>query len=282
MRNNNIFKLVVLGILVIGIGIISLWAIQPTKAPKWTGFGPYDEQIEGPRSKTLWDWFELLIIPAFLAGAALTFDQSQKRHEQNLETDRQRQNALDTYFSCMTELLTNNQLRDTENQEIRSIARTRTLAILRILDNDRKVQVLQFLYEAGMINKNPVIKLNGANFQSINLDNATLSGAELRGVYFNNVSLKDANLRDCILCGSDLSGGNLSGSDFSNANLRMSVFKKSNLTGVDFSNANMEWVDLFAANLKTAKLINEQLIRISSLEKAILPNGKRYKSNKQV
>jgi uncharacterized protein YjbI with pentapeptide repeats len=271
---------VVLVIILISIGVVSFWALQPTKAPTWTGFGPYNETINGPRAKTLWDWFELLIIPAFLAGDAWWLDRSQKRTEKNVETDRQQQKSLESYFDCMTELITKDQLRNTKNEEIHSIARTRTLAILRTLDSGRKVQVLQFLYEAGLINKNPIISLQGADFQRANLDYATLRGAELRGTYFNNVSIRDANLCDTVLSGTDFSGANLSGSIIKNSDLSMTIFKKSNLTKTNLVGSNLTWIDLSDANLTAAQINDNQLIRVISVNNAIMPDGKKHKKDR--
>jgi uncharacterized membrane protein len=56
-------------LLVIAI-LLGFWAFHPTIAPAWTGFGPYNEQLQGPRAKTLWDWLELIIIPLVLAIGA--------------------------------------------------------------------------------------------------------------------------------------------------------------------------------------------------------------------
>src|SRR5213592_265877 len=42
----------------------------------------FNVNVPGLRGKTLWDWLQLLIIPAVLAGGGLWFNQMQKNREQ--------------------------------------------------------------------------------------------------------------------------------------------------------------------------------------------------------
>src|SRR4051812_6120630 len=46
--------------------------------------------------KTLWDWLELLIVPAVIAGGVVWFDQAQKNRERGTEkVQKERQNAIE-------------------------------------------------------------------------------------------------------------------------------------------------------------------------------------------
>ena len=68
----------------------------------------------------------------------------------------------------MAELLLEKKLRTTENKEVRNVARTRTLAVLRTLDGTRKGIVLRFLKEAGLIDKEKtIVDLEGADLIEI-------------------------------------------------------------------------------------------------------------------
>src|SRR5439155_5359374 len=67
--------------------------------PAWTGFGPYtppQPSIEGyQRAKTFWDWMQLLIVPAVLAGGVYFLNRTErinaeKATRQRAEADRQR------------------------------------------------------------------------------------------------------------------------------------------------------------------------------------------------
>jgi uncharacterized protein YjbI with pentapeptide repeats len=76
---------------------------------------------------------------------------------------------------------------------------------LRILDGSRKAQTIQFLYESGLISKNPIVQLNGANLRRAEFSGATLSAVELRGVYFGKANFRGANLAGADVRGSDFS-----------------------------------------------------------------------------
>ena len=81
--------------------------------------------------------------------------------------------------------------------EVRKIARVRTLTVLLGLDPIRKRSALQFLYGSGLIDKDqPIIELQGAKLREADLRHADLSGANMHGV-----DLLDANMRDAILDG---------------------------------------------------------------------------------
>ena len=75
--------------------------------------------------------------------------------KENRETDRQiardmqHQATLETYFDRMTELILDNGLgTDKETSGARSIARTRTLVVLRSLDAERVGAVFRFIQDA--------------------------------------------------------------------------------------------------------------------------------------
>lgn len=218
-------KVIIIFICIVGL-VFLYWAAYPNLAPEWTGFGAYKLEKDSYRAKKLWDWFQLLIIPGFLAVGVWVLNKLQKKAEQELETDRQRQTAMESYFDNMTELLLERELRNKESVEARMIARTRTLAMFKLLDVGRKAQVLQFIYELSLIDKDPIIDLNGANLEGVDLEGASLRGAELRGVHFNKANLTYVNFTEA-----DLRGSSFEGADFSFANLT-----KANLTQAKLGN----------------------------------------------
>src|SRR5258708_6754054 len=151
----------------------------------------------GLSKKTLWDWLQLLIIPFVLAIGGYLFNfttsrsaqknaQSRDQTERDIALDNQREEALQSYIDNMSELLLEKQLRESkEGDEVRTIARVRTLTVLPRLDGLRKRSILQFLYESGLIGKNKrVITLGGAD----------LSGAELYGIDLRGADLSKADL----------------------------------------------------------------------------------------
>jgi len=224
----------------------------------WTGFQGYtNNKSEFVPPKKLWDWFQLLIVPILIAFGVWWLNKSQKNSDQKVETDRQRQRTLEDYFNYMTTLLLKEHLRDsTKNKEARILSRTRTLSVLRSLDGDRKGQVIQFLYESGLIYKNPIVRLTGANLRHADLNSATLIGAEIRGVYLHDAQLKGVNLLEADLRGSVFYGANLSNADMTKANLIQAVFAGAKLTKADLTGATLVGPELKKAKSKRAKLQN--------------------------
>jgi hypothetical protein len=145
---------------------------------KWTGL---------PK-QTPWDWLQLLIIPAVLAGVGLWFNRQQ--HEQELQTaDRRAQDeALQAYLDQMSAMLAPpskdlpSLYKARPGDSLSSVARARTLTVLPRLDGRRKARVVQFLYESGLIAENrPIVAMRGAYLRGADLSRANLSGAYLSG-----------------------------------------------------------------------------------------------------
>ena len=110
-------------------------------------------------ANTLWDWLQLAIVPLVLAGVGLWFTQVQKSNEQTIASDNQREKALQDYIDKISELLLKEHLSELtadgklepKYDEVRNIARVRTLTVLRGLDAIHKASVLQFLHESGLL-----------------------------------------------------------------------------------------------------------------------------------
>lgn len=236
----------VMALLAIVAGAVGLLAlIKLGYGLPWTGFGPSLDPTGAPVApKSLWDWLDLLIVPVVLALGAWLLDGSRKRSERLIEEERQRQHTLEQYFDFMTPLLSDAKLSLDGVDSVRSLARTRTLAVLRLLDGGRKAQLVQFLHEAGLIGKPPVIPLTGANLDKADFDEATLAGVELRGVYLRGASLRHANLRGADLRGSDLSGADLRAAYLDKADLRQAILAKAQLAGARLAGVSTEQVDV--------------------------------------
>ena len=94
-----------------------------------------------------------------------------------------------------------------EGDETRTLARARTLTVLRRLKRERKARVVQFLYEAGLIAKcRPMVDLAGADLSEAYLLMADLSQADLIKANLSEAYLNPANLSEANLIGADLSG----------------------------------------------------------------------------
>ncbi len=295
-------------IVVILLGVLA-WIVYETARLDNLGFGVYiepDTKGEYHRGKTLWDWMELFIIPIVLAIGAWWLNKSERENERKIAEenrkedkeiaqknrkqdraiadDRRNQAILEAYLDRMTELLLRKDgLRESqEGDEVRSIARTRTLAVLRSLDGHRKGQVVQFLYESDLIGpKLVVVLLNGAgldgaelvvaNLDGANLIGAYLARADLRGAKLTRANLSGAFLSSANLIGADLGGAYLAGADLTRAKPMRANLSGANLYGADLSGAKLHWADLSGA-----KVTDEQLAQAESLKGATLPDGTKH------
>ena len=259
-------------------------------------------------SITLWDWIKLLIVPAVIAGGGLWFNAQQRERELQIANERAQDEALQAYLDQMSQLLTDKDRpsrQAKEDDEVRTLARARTLTVLARLDGSRKWSVLMFLQEARLISveDGPVVSLQWANLQKADLGEVVLKGADLRetklqdanlyaaklqGASLVKANLSGANLTKADLTGADLSGTetNLNGANLRGAGLNRANLKRTKLSGADLSGANMIETDLSRVNLSTANLkranlkdanvTDEQLRSCNSLEAATMPNGQKY------
>jgi len=258
----------------------------------WAGFnshtGPKLDQNQQYRpEKTLWDWLQLLIVPLVLAVGGFGFSQMQKTTEQRSTTDNQREAALQAYIDKISELLLKEHLDERtadgklkpEYDQVRKIARVRTITILFQLDSRRIGSVFTFLREAGLMSttlNDNVVSLNEADLRTVNWSRADLHEADLRGANLGGANLRGANLHGADLSGADLiladlyrahlGEANLSKADLRQANLLRANLHKVNLSGDDLSNANLRGAILFKADLSGAYLWRANLRKATLLD----------------
>lgn len=236
----------VMGITIVFVGLAFVIILN------WSG--------TGFRGKTLWDWLSVLAIPAAVGVGTLWFTVKQAQVINAGNTDNQREAALQIYIDKMSELLlVNNLSQPTEKNEVRGIARVRTLAVLRQLDPARKANVLQFLVEARLLEDGGVVNLGGAKLDFVNLNYAPLYGINLNATNLSHAQLKHTKLGGTSLIGAYFVGANLYEADLCQANLNEAILcrtklRKGNLSHADLSRADLRWADLNAANLNEANL----------------------------
>jgi hypothetical protein len=147
-------------------------------------FGGYyfDWKWTGHPKRTPWDWAQLLIIPAVIAGVGVWFNQRQQHRARQYAERLAQDNALQTYLEAMSDLMIKHQLRRSESskyeaaatvpsgedegvEDARAVAKSRTLTVLMTLSSGdrnvatgtgvRKGSVLRFLYDADLITGRP-------------------------------------------------------------------------------------------------------------------------------
>jgi uncharacterized protein YjbI with pentapeptide repeats len=248
-------------------------------------------QYKNQRKRTFkvpFDWLNLigvLAIPFVVTFIGLYATQqiteqqaqaSERQHQTDLQIaqDQQRETLLQGYLDRMSDLLLNGHLRESKpGEEVRDVARVRTLETLFRLDPGRREAVLGFLYEAGLIGVsierregmlktyNPIptiVYLNGADLTKANLIGHILVRADLSYTY-----LSEADMRGAVLLTTNLHGA---------------VLYKTNLAGAKLNYADLSEADLSGANLSRADLTGaiiteQQLAEASSLHDTIVPDG---------
>jgi hypothetical protein len=223
----------------------------------------------------LWDWLDLLIIPAVLSIGAWWLNAKERETDRiataerekidrelteirreidsEIPLERQRQTTLEAYYDRMTALLLKEELlKSAEDDPVRRIARAQTLATLSSLDDKRKGQVIRFLYEADLINRNAVIvRLEEADLIGVDLSEVGLRGANLEGTSLYHANLRGTDLREADLSRTNLVGANLRGAKLDGAKLG-----GANLYMTEY-NANTRWPEDFDPKAVRVFLVEE-------------------------
>jgi uncharacterized protein YjbI with pentapeptide repeats len=228
-----------------------------TRVPQWTGFA----------RKTLWDWLQLLIVPAILIGVTFAWSATQtrsdnKREDRRIAADRaaaekaRKDATLQAYLDQMSGLMLHEKLLiSNEGDSVRAVARTVTLAALRRLDAERKTEVVRFLAEAKLLSgRAPQVLLVFADLSNTDLAAADLERADLSTTRLAGALLVAANLKHADLSYTDLSSARLQLAHLAGANL-----DSAHLTGADLRDADLTGADLEFAYLSNARLAGAHL-----------------------
>jgi hypothetical protein len=247
---------------------------------EWTGVGERrwktapNEHVQPP--KTLWDWLQLLIVPAILFAVTFAWSAAQTKSDNGREDRRSQDATLQAYLDEMSGLMLDKKLLiSKQGDPVRAVARTVTLTALRRLDAERKGEVARFLVEAKLLEEPAVIDSLHADLEGADLENAELDGAVFQGARLRGANLKGAFLEGANLEGADLENADLGGADLASASLRGAILRGASLRDADLDSATLEGADLENANLENANLENA-ILRDAKLTGAKgLPAGNR-------
>jgi len=206
-------------------------------------------------------------------------EERRAKSDRKLEAQRAQDAALQAYLDQMGQLLLKKDFRNLEEgNELRLLARARTLTVLQRLDNpSRKVDVLRFLLEAelaqGVDGNPPVIGLQEADLHGVGFANAPLNNANLYAADLSDANLFRADLSGADLSGAILSNAKLFSADLSDANLFDANLSGANLREVNLNDANLLGADLSGANLRDASGVTTEQLKqqADSVEGAIMP-----------
>src|SRR5919107_3192956 len=154
-----------------------------------------------------------------------------QENQQLLDQEARQNSELQSYLSALGELPSN------PDPAADTAAQAQTLTVLPDLHLEQKRTVMQFLYQADLINKgNPRIRLFYAD----------LSDADLKGT--------DAQENKFVLDNVNLRGVNLADADLEYISLKGSTLSYSHLVNTNLSNADLSDADLNHAYLANADL----------------------------
>src|SRR5215212_5989203 len=184
------------------------------------------------------------VLIAQVVNAHLT--RTTQENQQLLDQEARQNSELQNYLSTVGELPTN------QDPAADTAAQAQTLTVLPDLDPDQKRTVMQFLYQADLINKdNPRIGLFYADLTSANLkgtdtqdnkfllDNTNLRGVNLTDADLEYISMESSNVSQAHLVNTDLSNASLSDADLNHAYLSQVDLSGANLSGADLSGVDL-------------------------------------------
>jgi len=245
--------------------VIAYWA-----GWEWTGFTnalspvvPKGHVLQP--GKTLWDWLQLLIIPAVLAGGTVWFSNRQAEVAARTADDQRAEKTLQSFIDHMSDLILINGLGEPScSPHVQSMARARTLTTLRNLDSHRKVVLLRFLYDSRLIDEGQThVDLRGANLNDITLDHTVLPRVSLRGV----------KMRGATCVGANFTGADFGGADLSDAVLDKAVFRDANLGGRASSNFDLDTVPSLTVTANAVDDLPGARLTRASLTDVVLDNA---------
>ena len=304
-------RVILLGILAVAVGAAMVRMTLDGYWQDWTGFGEYQGPAgELQRSKTLWDWLDLLLLPFAIVAAGL------------LIAARTRQSVL--HVGKQTAALAGGEATERANaQLIVSNGEGRVTSpqqepmaplSLTAIDDRQREQTLQaymdrmsgLLLDRGLIESNPgdaVRRLARAiTLSSLMVLDGRRKGMLLQFLYEADLisqsdpaqdlmiqadlvdvggpvlDLRKADLRGAILAEKDLSGSHLQEVDLSGADLHFSILNNANLRGARLAEANLSEAQLIGASLRGAYLPDANLSG-SDLTGAILRGAELMEAN---
>lgn len=242
---------------------------------------------------------QLLIVPIVLGYGTWFLQETAKQKDLQIAQDnrnkdleiadkRAKQETLNRYFDDISNLLFERKLRTMKREdEARIVARAKTLTALSQLDGERKFKLINFLYEAKLIDReNPIIDLRGADLRNLDLNSANLkgvnlSGANLEGAHLAYADFSESNLSDVILTNSvlesvnfkksrlqqmKLNGSEVIATNFSQSDLSSANFSKATIAGAIFTKATLNYVSFETT-------VFDELLALSTADSPI-PRGR--------
>jgi len=304
-------RAILFGILAIAVAAAIIRMTLDGYWQDWTGFGEYQSPAgEFQRSKTLWDWLDLLLLPFAISGAGLLIALRSRRSNRDVGRKTPTLEAPQAIERANPEVTFPN-----ERSRVTSAGASPLVAPgLTAIDERLREQTLQaymdrmsgLLLDRGLNETDPgdaVRRLARAiTLASLMVLDGRRKGMLLQFLYEADLisqsdpaqdlmiqadlvdvggpvlDLRKADLRGAILAEKDLSGSHLQEVDLSGADLHFSILNNANLRGARLAEANLSEAQLIGASLRGAYLPDANLSG-SDLTGAILRGAELMEAN---
>lgn len=245
---------------------------------RWTGMrGEYPEAgaQNGQGTRKLWDWLSILIVPVTLAIGGFVFSSAQESQQQAIEEQRARDTAVQDYLDQMSQLMLGNRgqeslLSPQASDEVRTLARARTLTTLSRVDNGKltvgyrnshKTAVMQFLQESNVINatafNNMKVGNEGETVRAIRRHSADVRKKQLHNFCTGDGSSDNSPIQ---YCDSNSLNGNIPSDGYPVISLREAQLKHSSLRNADLWGTSFLRADLRDADMSDSILVGAFLL----------------------
>ncbi|CAF3646530.1 unnamed protein product [Rotaria socialis] len=193
--------------------------------------------------------------------------QLQREQEKNLEEQRYKNEALDTFIKEMGKLLKESNGFLTANRVTATLARVKTLNILRELDAQRNMRVIRFLYEANQLAEvdghSPLdlsaAELRDMNFRRLSILKMKITNLSLTGVFLSNATFAGVDMEYVDFATNQFDNVNFFSDYINNVSFSFTRLNNLNFSYGKFRNANFSFSSLFNVNFSFSALINTHL-----------------------
>ncbi|MBD2019104.1 pentapeptide repeat-containing protein [Leptolyngbya sp. FACHB-36] len=212
---------------------------------------PLREQITDlVASDNFRQWVGTLATPLALVLIAIFITKRLAFAERELSIKKNQQEASKNYLDIITKLLIDKDLASQKHESpIAQAARAIVVSALRELDYERRIQFLEFLSDAKLIQKTSLDEHSPTLLRGVDL-----SAINLRNVRLRKVDLSEANLSRANLDGANLAESNLRGINLASATLKSAWLDKADLHRAFLVKAELDRAILQEVNLEEARM----------------------------
>ena len=157
----------------------------------------------------------------------------------------------------MKELFLDKSFEQNTNKSVLQIE-IQTITVLRHLDTARKKDVIDFLYQNGLIRHDRPfnIKLHEADLSGIQFRKSSRGFCSFQNISLKGIYAENMVFEDCVLFGAVFDSAHIYGATFKSCSLAYSQFSGTNLTQVNFHNNHLYKVNFKGAHLLKSSVTN--------------------------